>query len=80
MTGTAELERRQDRDGACRCMSVLAQSGVSGIDAVDRPFASSYERGVEAEVLLQAVTALHRDGILTDAEYETKRQRLAAQL
>ena len=50
------------------------------VDEVDDSFVSSYERGVEAEVLLEAVTALHRDGILTDAEYETKRQRLAAQL
>ena len=50
------------------------------VGAVDRRFPSAHERGREAEVLLQAVTALHRDGILTDAEYETKRQRLVAQL
>jgi len=61
-------------------MSVLVRSERSMVDEVDDPFVSSYERGVEAEVLLEAVTALHRDGILTDAEYETKRQRLAAQL
>lgn len=50
------------------------------VDAVHQPLGASYPRGLEVEVLLQAVTALHRDGILTDAEYETKRQRLTAQL
>lgn len=64
----------------CRYMSVLARSEMSMVDAVDQSLPSSYERGLEAEVLLQAVVALHRDGILTDAEYETKRRRLAAQL
>ncbi len=57
-------------------MSVVVRSEV---DVVFQPVASSYERGLEAEVLLEAVVALHRDGILTDAEYESKRQRLAAQ-
>lgn len=37
-------------------------------------------RGLEAEVLLRAVTALRLDGILSEAEYQAKRQRLAAQL
>ena len=60
--------------------TVLAHSEVSKVDGGDRSFASSYERGIEAAVLLEAVAALHRDGILTASEYETKRQRLAAQL
>jgi hypothetical protein len=60
-------------------MSVLVHTEVSTVDDVDRPFVSSQERQLEAKVLLRAFTALHRDGILTDAEYETKRQRLAAQ-
>jgi len=61
-------------------MTVLAHSEVSTVDGGNRSFASSDERGIEAAVLLDAVVALHRDGILTAAEYETKRQRLAAQL
>jgi hypothetical protein len=60
-------------------MSVLVHAEVSTVDEVDRPLVSSQERELEAEVLLRAFTALHRDGILTDAEYETKRQRLVAQ-
>ncbi len=39
---------------------------------------TSLLRDIEAGVLLQAVTALHHDGLLTDAEYQHKRQRLAA--
>ena len=50
------------------------------LGAVQQPLTSSYPRGIEVEALLQAVTALHRDGILTDAEFESKQQRLAAQL
>jgi hypothetical protein len=45
---------------------------------VDAVLTASYTRGIEVEALLQAVTALHRDGILTDAECESKRQRLAS--
>jgi hypothetical protein len=37
-------------------------------------------RGVEAEVLLHAVTALRAAGFLTEAESQAKRQRLAARL
>ncbi len=58
---------------------MLAQSDVSTMAAVDRSFAHSYERDIEVQVLLRAVTALRHEGILTDAEYEAKRQRLAAQ-
>jgi hypothetical protein len=49
-------------------------------DACARPSTGSSEHRIEAEVLLQALTALRHDGILTDAEYEAKRQRLAAHL
>lgn len=55
---------------------MLVHSDVSTVDAVDRPPSSSSERGIEVEALLDAAAALHRDGILTDAEYETKHRRL----
>ena len=35
------------------------------------------ERAYEVEALLKAFTALRRDGMLTDAEFELKRQHLA---
>ena len=44
------------------------------------PIGLSRERSLEAGVLLEAVTALREAGILTDAEYEAKRQRLADML
>ena len=37
-------------------------------------------RGLEVGALLQAATALHLDGLLTDAEYRAKRRRLADRL
>ncbi len=37
-------------------------------------------RRLEAEVLMQAITALHHADLLTDAEYEAKHERLAARL
>ena len=58
---------------------MLAQTDVSTPDVLDRPFDHSYERDIEVQELLQAVTALHSDGILTEAEYETKRRQLAPQ-
>lgn len=59
---------------------MLVHTDVSTLEAGDRTVACSYERCIEVEALLEAVTALRRDGILTDAEYEAKHQRLAAQL
>ena len=56
---------------------MLLHSDLSMVDVVHQPVTAVYTRDIEVEALLQAVTALHRDGILTDAEYETKRQRLA---
>jgi len=55
-------------------MSMLAHTDVSTLDTVG----CTPERDIEVEVLLQAVTTLRREGILTDAECEVKRQRLAA--
>lgn len=64
---------------------MFAQTDVSMLDRVTRAVdhrlgACSHERSVEAEVLLQAITALRHEDILTAAEYEAKRQRLAAHL
>ena len=59
---------------------MLVHTDVSTLDAVARPVAFANERGIEVRALLRAVTALRRDGILTVAEYEAKRQRLSAQL
>jgi hypothetical protein len=53
---------------------------MSTLDVLEQPRASSYERRIELGVLLGAITALHRDGMLTESEYETKRRRLLAQL
>ena len=46
------------------------------VEEADRPVGLSSLRGVEAEVLLQAVRDLHLDGMLSEAEYQAKRQRL----
>ena len=59
---------------------MLAQSDASTMAAVDRSLVYSHERDIETRVLLQAVTALRHEGILSDAEYEAKRRRLAAQV
>ena len=59
---------------------MLAHTDDSTLDAVDRPVACSHVRSLEVEVLLAAITALHRADILTGAEYEAKRQRLTARL
>ncbi len=37
-------------------------------------------RGLEIGALLQAITELHLDGLLTDAEYRAHRRRLAARI
>ena len=76
----AGIERHQGRPVACRFIGVLVHSQKPTADATDLWVAASYERAVETAVLLEAVAALHADGILTDAEYKTKRQQLAAQL
>lgn len=33
-------------------------------------------RGVEVAELLRVITSLHRDGLLSDAEYQVSRRRL----
>ncbi|MGA7758012.1 MAG: hypothetical protein WBL31_03285 [Ilumatobacteraceae bacterium] len=50
------------------------------MDTADRSAGVSWLRSVEAEVLLSAISALRSGGFLTEAEYQAKRQRLAAQL
>ena len=57
----------------------VRDSEVSTVDVLERPLSYSYERRIEIDVLLRAVTSLHDDGMLTEAEYETKLQRLAGQ-
>jgi len=59
---------------------VLVESHTQPPKTSDRPVGMSALRGLEAEVLLRAVSALRLDGILSEAEYQAKRQRLAAQL
>ncbi|MEP1125440.1 MAG: hypothetical protein ABJH68_16260 [Ilumatobacter sp.] len=59
---------------------MLAFTDVSTLRGHDRPAAGSRIRRLEAEVLMQAITALHLADLLTDAEYEAKLQRLAARL
>ena len=44
----------------------------------DRSIGLSALRGVEAAELLRVITALHCEGLLTEAEYHLKRQRLVA--
>jgi hypothetical protein len=50
------------------------------VDTADRSAGVSWLRSVEAEVLLSAISALRAGGFLTEAEFQAKRQRLAAQL
>ena len=59
---------------------MLAHVDASQLEAVGEPAAWAHERSREAEVLLQAITALRRAAILTAAEYEAKRDRLLARL
>lgn len=58
---------------------MLDDTDVSTMDTRNVADSASSLRDIEAGVLLQAVTALHHDGLLTDAEYEHKRQRFIAQ-
>ncbi|MFN3256486.1 MAG: hypothetical protein ACE37B_12380 [Ilumatobacter sp.] len=44
--------------------------------SVDRPDAFAYERDLEIEVLIQAITALRQADMLSGDEYEAKRRRL----
>ena len=61
-------------------MTVLVHDDMSTVGVLERPLASTYELRNEVSVLLAAVATLHRDGMLTEAEYETKRRRLLARL
>ncbi len=53
---------------------MLALASIS--DTADR----SALRALEVQELLRAVAALRLDGTITEAEYQAKRRRLAAQL
>jgi hypothetical protein len=57
---------------------VLAHHGTATITDTDRPVGLAALRVIEGEVLLAAITALRMGGLLTDDEYQTKRERLAA--
>lgn len=59
---------------------MLAHADASTLDTVDWPGACSQVRSLEVELLLQAIAALSRTGILTGAECEAKRLRLTARL
>ncbi len=59
---------------------MLVDTDSSTVDIADRSAGVSWLRSVEAEVLLSAIGALRAGGFLTEAEYQAKRQRLAAQL
>lgn len=55
-------------------------NGDHGFQLVGQPPSPSTLRGLEVGALLQAATALHLDGLLTDDEYRAKRRRLADRL
>lgn len=59
---------------------MLPFTDVTTLDAFDRPAAGSRVRRLEVEVLMQAIMALHRAELLTDAEYAAKRHRLSTRL
>lgn len=59
---------------------MLIKSRISPQKTADRPVGLSALRGIETEVLLQAVTALRLDGTLSEAEFQAKRRQLAAEL
>ena len=52
--------------------------GNHGADRGGQPPSPALLRVLEVGALLQAATALHLDGLLTDAEYRAKRRGLAA--
>lgn len=56
-----------------------AATDTTTMDA-ERSAVAAALRGVEAEVLLRAATALRAAGFLSEAEFQAKRRRLAAQL
>ena len=59
---------------------MLGHPDIQSVDQVGRTPSPSALRGLELGALLQAITALHLDGLLTDAEYRAKRRRFAAQV
>ncbi len=57
---------------------MLGQPDTPSSDQDSQTRSTSAFGGLEVGALLTAVTALHLDGLLTDAEYRAKRQRLIA--
>lgn len=55
-------------------------SGDSLFALMGQPPSPATLRGLEVGALLQAVRALHLEGLLTDVEYRAKRRHLAAWL
>lgn len=52
----------------------------STVHPADDAAGVSWIRRAETDVLLRAIRALRLDGILSEAEYQAKREHLAAQL
>ncbi len=59
---------------------MLVDTDSPTTDTTDRSAGVSWLRSVEAEVLLSAISALRAGGLLTEAEFQAKRQRFAALL
>jgi hypothetical protein len=59
---------------------VLEATESSTPETADRSAGVSWLRSLEAEVLLGAIGTLRAGGFLTEAEFQAKRQRLAALL
>jgi hypothetical protein len=57
---------------------VLARDTASPETDIDRPIGLAALRGVEVAELLRVITTLHGEGLLSDAEYQVSRHRLAA--
>jgi hypothetical protein len=55
-------------------------SSASLFALMGQPPSPATLRGLEVGALLQAVTALHLEGLLTEVEYRAKRRHLAAWL
>lgn len=59
---------------------MLARNDLSSLDHDPRPLASPEQRRLEAQVLLRAIDTLRSEDILSDEEFETKRQRLSGRI
>jgi hypothetical protein len=57
---------------------MLRDPDIPNGEHAGQPLSPSALRSLEVGALLQAVTALHFEGLLSDAEFRAKRLRLAA--